>query len=83
MNASNLVYNHIDFNNGAGNWRDGNISTSHIESVWSFMKKSILNQYFCILYRGLYVFLKEAEFQFIMKNRSDIFILNLLKKNII
>lgn len=60
LNNHNSGYNHISFIHGQGNWGYGLQSTSHIESVWSFLKNNIRDMYLCIQKKGIYYFLKES-----------------------
>lgn len=80
LNNANTGYNHISFIHGQGNWGYGNTSTSHIESVWAYLKKSIKTMYHNMPTKGFYYFIKEAEFRFLMKNKTNSQLLNKIKK---
>lgn len=71
LNDANSGFNHLTFIHGQGQWGSGIQSTAHIESVWSFIKNNIKNTYHSIPRKGLYYFLKDAEFRFLMKNKTN------------
>ena len=85
LNDENSGYHHISYNHGAGNWGVGEYSTSHIESMWAYLNKSIKKIYYSIPSKGFYYFLKQEAFRYINcdKNEQQLLyiIRNILKFN--
>lgn len=53
-----------------GNWGYGELSTSYIEGIWSYLKTTIKRIYFSIPNKVFYFFLKESEFRYLYKNQN-------------
>ena len=67
---NNSSYNHITHIHGGGDFGFGIQSTSHIESLWAIIKAKIKATYKVIPNVNLMKFLKEAEFKYILKDKS-------------
>ena len=67
---NNPSYNHITHIHGGGDFGFGIQSTSHIESLWAIIKAKIKATYKVIPNVNLMKFLKEAEFKYILKDKS-------------
>ena len=70
LNNNNSGYFHISYNQGVGNWGYGELSTSYIEEIWSYLKTTIKRIYYSIPNKGFYFFLKESEFRYLYKNQN-------------
>ena len=80
LNNNNSGYIHISYNHGGGHWGIGELSTSHIEGIWSYLKTTIKRIYYSIPNKGFYFFLKESEFRYLYKNQNNIAKLEIFNK---
>ena len=67
---NNPSYDHITHIHGGGDFGFWIQSTSHIESLWAFIKAKIKSAYKDIPNVNLMKFLKEVEFKYCLKNKS-------------
>ena len=65
LNNVNCGFNHISFIMGTGD-----LSSFHIEIIWSYLKSSIRRIYYYIPNNELYYYLKESEFRYLNNNKS-------------
>ena len=76
---NNINYTHERHNHGAVDFGFGAHSTSHIESLWSYLKEIITKIYGITPQKNFILFLKETELRYNLRDKSKDEIFNLLK----
>ena len=65
-------YTHIIYNHGQGQFGFGNLSTSHIEQLWSVLKGLFKSIYISIPCEYFNLFLREIEWRYTISKKNDI-----------
>ena len=71
LDGEDSVYTHKTFNHRAGNFGQGNYSTSHIEGIWAWIKSEIKFIYQIIPHTHFKLYNREMEYRFIISNLNN------------
>ena len=65
-------YTHIVYNHGQGQFGFGNLSTSHIEQLWSVLKGLFKSIYISIPCEYFNLFLREIKWRYTISKKNDL-----------
>lgn len=71
-----LGYRRVEHDHGRHDWGYGYESTSHSENIWNVLQSEIKQTYRSIQNKDFFYILREAEFKYKNRNRSNIEIIN-------
>ena len=68
---NNAGYHRLEHNHWRKDWGHGLEATSHAENIWNVLKDELKNSYKAITNKNFLYFLREAEFKYVNRNKTN------------